>query len=274
MRTLIPAVAIGLVVAACAAAEDPTTTLRPATATTAATTTAPPTTTTTASSDEVFLEVDQPLRLIVTMPQFSITGTTTSGATVSIGDVEVAAVGDEDAAAFQLPVTLGPGASELIVVASDGTGAQATAFMSITYLPEASEEFAYLVGVGADEVVADYAEFLTGEEADEAAVDAGAIEEGESVPNDSFIRNVDPELRSLSVDDPPVVVLPTAETGPVTEVTVPFEEWLDLFDDGKPWPEGQSPPDDRFFLPAAEGTPYWLTIVDGSVVQIRQQYVP
>jgi hypothetical protein len=277
MRGLIAAAAAGLIVTACAAGEDATSTLPPATTSTAAPTTSTTITptTTTVQPGEVFLQVDQPLRLIVTMQQFFVTGTTTPGSTVAVGDVETTADAEGlPAAFFQIPVALEPGTSELIVVASDESGAQATAFLSITYLPEATEEFAYLMEVGPDEVVADYAEFLTGEEANQAAVAAGVIEEGDSVPNGYFIRNVNPRLRTLALDDPPVVVLPTAETGPVTEVAVPFEEWLARFDDGKSWPEGQSPPDDRFFFPAAEGTPYWLTIQDGIVVQIRQQYLP
>jgi hypothetical protein len=272
VKTLLALVVGGLVMTACGASDDTATTIASTAATT--TTTGPtPTTTTTTSQTEVFLQVDQPLRLIVTMPEFVVSGTTSPGATVTVGDVETTAVGDE-VAFFQVSLTLDPGTSELIVLATDDAGTQATAFLSITYLPDATEEFAFLTGVGPDAVVADYADFLMGDEANEAAVEAGVIEPGDSVPNDYFIRNVNPQLRTLRVDGVPVVVLPTGETGPVTDVAVPFDEWLDFFDDGHPWPEGESPDDSPFFLPGAAGTPYWLTIQDGSVVQIRQQYLP
>lgn len=232
-------------------------------------------TTTTIPAGEVFLLIDQPLRLIVTTPEFVISGTTTPGATVIVGDVETSTSGDaRPAAFFEVPVTLEPGTSEVIVIATDDAGTQATAFMSITYVPDATEEFGFLIEVGPDELTADYADFLTGEEANEAAIAAGEIEEGESVPNDYFIRNVNPQLRTLLIPAPPVVVVPTSETGAVTEVDIPFVEWLGFFDDGRPWPLGEAPFEEPFFLPGAEGAPYWLTIVDGSVVQIRQQYLP
>lgn len=45
----------------------------------------------------------------------------------------------------------------------------------------------------------DVAEFLTGDEANKAAAAAGVIEEGESVPNDYFVQNLNKSVVALPV---------------------------------------------------------------------------
>ena len=47
----------------------------------------------------------------------------------------------------------------------------------------------------------DYAEMLTGQEAVDAAVEAGYIAPGEDLPNDYFIRNDNPQKREFTVAD-------------------------------------------------------------------------
>ena len=47
----------------------------------------------------------------------------------------------------------------------------------------------------------DYAEMLTGQEAMDAAVEAGYIAPGEDLPNDYFIRNDNPQKREFTVAD-------------------------------------------------------------------------
>lgn len=281
IANLVP-LAFGL--AACMAPQGTATTGDDATDITApfatATSTVAPTTSV-AETEDLYLLVEwPPERLVVTTADLVVFGSVSPGANVRAGGVDTTAPEDgvevdgHRTAYFELALLLDPGANDLAVEAVGVSGAEVAADISVTYLPDAVEEFAYPTRVSETEVVADYAEFLTGDVADAAAIDAGEIAEGEHVPNGYYIRNVDPRLRTLPLDESPVVVLPTFAQGPVTEVNVAFDEWLAMFDDGRPWSEGQAPPGDGFFAPGAEGVPYWLTIHDGVVVQIRQQYLP
>ncbi|MFZ0625923.1 MAG: hypothetical protein WAN34_05475 [Acidimicrobiia bacterium] len=238
------------------------------------------TTNSTNEPTEVFLLVEwPPQRLVVVTSDILIRGSATPGAIVRAAGVETTVepvgyiVDGHSAAYFELPVSLEPGDADIEVSASDQTGAVATSDVTVTYLPAATEEFAFLTQVSASEIVADYAQWLTGEEANRAAVAAGDIPEGEEVPNGYYILNVNDRLRTLPLAESPVVVLPTSASGPVIDVNVGLDQWLSLFDEGKPWAEGESPGDD-YFGSGSIWTPYWLTLADGVVVQIHQQYVP
>ena len=114
-----------------------------------------------------------------------------------------------------------------------------------------------LVGQGIG-IQFDKAEFLTGEEANEAAVAAGAIEEGESVPNDYFILNQSKGTEALGFADD-------------------VEVYIETLQDGMP---GLAPADTLWLACAfAEDeshsrSPYWITVKDQSVTKIEEQYLP
>jgi len=148
---------------------------------------------------------------------------------------------------------------------------------------EPGREIAFLTQVSATEIVADSAEMLTGDEANQAAFEDGVIGSvDEGVPNDYYIRNQDDQLRTLAVADGVTVVLQTSATGSVSGVEVPMDEWLALFKaDGTPWDyevdEVPSWPEPHmgYFGAGTKGAPYWLTFdADGNVIEIEQQYLP
>lgn len=180
---------------------------------------------------------------------------------------------------FEAVIELAPGVNELFV--EDG---EINVVYTVTYLPGGTVEFSYLDRVGPDEMVADYAQWLSGEEANQAAFEDGVISSvDEGVPNDYYIRNVNPQLRTLPVASNVKVFLVTSASGSVTTIPVPLDEWLALHKpDGTPWdPDAgdQLPeltePHYGYFGAGSPTAPYWLTLdADGTVVQISQQYIP
>jgi hypothetical protein len=144
-------------------------------------------------------------------------------------------------------------------------------------LPEGVREFAYVVGVetsddGSVVVTADYAQFLTGDEAIQAAIEDGFIVEGETVPNDYYIVNDNSQLRELALDPSAPIVLNACfvDGECVTQVRVTIEQWTGLLAGDIPDGLGEG------FQWYGEGTlPYWL-ILEGEtiVVGIEEQYLP
>lgn len=132
--------------------------------------------------------------------------------------------------------------------------------------PEDGRHFGYLRSVDAGErtLTADLAEFLTGDEADRAAARAGEIEPGEDVPNDYFIVNEDEayveiplaaDLRIRVVGTPPELVKGELE---------PFAEAFGLRPD-------EVDPASTYRGVTSQ---YWLTLRDGAVAAIEEQYLP
>jgi hypothetical protein len=97
----------------------------------------------------------------------------------------------------------------------------------------------------------DLACWFTGEPAVEAAAEDGA----EPPPNDYYVRNANPPIRSLPVSpETEVVWYPTED--PASEVIVTFSDWVDGV--------------------TSRGTFFgvWLDVIDGEVFRIREQWVP
>lgn len=143
-------------------------------------------------------------------------------------------------------------------------------------LPEGVREFAYVVGVetsddGGVVVTADYAQFLTGEEATQAAIEDGFLVEGETVPNDYYIVNENPQLRELSLDPgaPIVLIVCFVDGDCVTHARVTVDQWLALLD-------GETPAglDDGFQWYGQAALPYWLILDGETIVAIEEQYLP
>ena len=114
-----------------------------------------------------------------------------------------------------------------------------------------------LVGQGIG-IQFDRAEFLSGKEANEAAVAAGAIEEGEAVPNDYFIVNQSDRTEALGFADD-------------------VEVYIETLQDGMP---GLAPADTLWLACAFAGdeshrhSPYWMTVKDQEVVKLEEVYLP
>lgn len=180
--------------------------------------------------------------------------------------------------AFETVIELTPGENEILI--ADGI---IDSVYTVTYLPGGTVEFAFLERVSADEIVADYAQWLTGEEANRAAIEDGVIEEGDTVPNDYYVRNQNPQLRTLPLADGAGIDLPSPAFGSVINVSVNTAEWLGLFkEDGTPWDveAGEEPPTLEephfgYFGAGYTGGGYWLTLNEaGEVVHITGQYRP
>jgi hypothetical protein len=119
-------------------------------------------------------------------------------------------------------------------------------------LPD-GEWFGYVDDATSSSLDFDLACWFTGD----AAVLASAEDGEESPPpNDYYVRNVNPALRTLAVAaDAEVAWLPNP-ADPSTEATAAYVDWL-------------SARTGRAFQPGV-----WLTIAGGAIEQIREQYVP
>ena len=152
--------------------------------------------------------------------------------------------------------------------ASGTTARQTTTTPTATTRGPSDEQFGYIRSVstaGPSATLAfDVAEFLTGGEAQRAAEEDGAVAPGEAVPNDYYIRNPDKSTQTL----------PIATTARITARRCPLcrngrpgnvEDFLGSF-----MKQGQTYADPY----RGAKSLYWLTIEDGTVVAIDEQYVP
>ncbi|HZD22841.1 MAG TPA: hypothetical protein VE569_05490 [Acidimicrobiia bacterium] len=104
-----------------------------------------------------------------------------------------------------------------------------------------------------------------------AAREDGYIGADEDLPG-GYIRNQNPRLRTLTITDDPVVVLIACypDEGPcVTSESVDLETWYRLTDN--PESAVETLGWHRYGL---GDLPYWLTLQDGVIVQVEEQYLP
>ena len=110
----------------------------------------------------------------------------------------------------------------------------------------------------------DEAELLTGKAAQKAAEDDGVVEPGEAVPNDYYIRNREKTAQTLRIANDAAI---TAKRCPLCRKGRPgeLEPFLAAFAQGR-----------QTYADPYRGKHalYWLTIEDGEVVGIDEQYVP
>ena len=103
----------------------------------------------------------------------------------------------------------------------------------------------------------DLAEFLTGEAAAQAAADHG---DESPPPNDYYIVNDNPKLRTMLVA--PDVTIQAIDWTNCCELTdVPYTDWA----------ASLTAPTDALHGALSQ---YWLTLADGSIVTIEEQYLP
>ena len=161
----------------------------------------------------------------------------------------------------------------LVAAACGGRGAgesdaPASTQSATTTAAAADEHFGYIRSVSTAGPTAtlafDEADFLTGKEAQQAAEKDGAVEPGEAVPNDYYIRNPDKATKTY----------PIANDARITA------KRCSLCRNGKP---GELEPFLAAFMERGQtyndpyrgkDSLYWLTIEDGRVVAIDEQYVP
>lgn len=129
---------------------------------------------------------------------------------------------------------------------------------------EDGRHFGYIKSVSERElnVVIDIAEFLSGDEAQEAAEEAGVVEEGEPVPNDYYILNVNPQLRRVPLAPAVAVRILDLATGTVATKEIDLPTFARIFQR----PKGSEVGHLR--------SGYWVTIVNGEIVDVEEQYVP
>jgi hypothetical protein len=175
---------------------------------------------------------------------------------------------------FEAFLDLDPGDHRIDVTATDATGAQQSVVMTVVVDPTLERQLAYVRDIDpvARTVVADYVEFLSGDDATSAARSDGVISDDEELPGGFYLRNQNPKLRTLALGDPGSIVLQACypDDGPcVVEEAVGLDAWIGLLAD----PE--SAPDRYGWNWFSYGTaPFWLTIHDGVVVHFNELYLP
>ena len=115
------------------------------------------------------------------------------------------------------------------------------------------------VDTGGRTVVVDVIQFLTGEAARDASVADG---HGGEVPNDYYIRNVNPRLRTLAFADAvEVTVLDSSVGGNDAARSVATDiATLARVVQLRPGP--------------GDGNPFWITVAAGRVTKVEEQYLP
>lgn len=131
---------------------------------------------------------------------------------------------------------------------------------------EDGEHFGFVESVDAEggTMVLDLAYFLTGDEANQAAADHG---DETPVPNDYYIVNDNPKLRTLSLS--PDVELALLDWNNCCDEF--FDGDLTTFATAIETGE-QVTVGDEVYLGTL--SPYWLTVQDGLVVRIEEQFLP
>jgi hypothetical protein len=103
----------------------------------------------------------------------------------------------------------------------------------------------------------DLAYLLTGDAANQAAADHG---DETPVPNDYYIVNDNPRLRTMPVS-PTVQIDPIDWTNCCEPTSVPYADWA----------ASLTHPTDALL---GTQVPYWITVTDGQIVTIEEQYLP
>jgi hypothetical protein len=197
-------------------------------------------------------------------------------AEVMVGDTPADVIADplSGLSAFEAVVDLQPGPHAITITATNSHGLENSIVLSVLVDPALETETAWIrdVDLRTRAVVVDSVEFLTGDEATAAAQEDGVIEEGEELPGGFYLRNPDPGLDVLTLGDVRVVTLQACfpESGPcVVERAADLDDWIELISD-----PGLAEERHGWDWYGAGSAPYRLTLQDGTIVQIQEQYLP
>ena len=112
----------------------------------------------------------------------------------------------------------------------------------------------------APRLTVDFAQMLSGAEAAAAAAAAG---DESPPPNDYYIVNENPRVRTFPVDPGLTVRMTSTAEGTQPEgYSMAFGAWFDAY-------SGMSGT-----FPAIRDVPYWITIENGTITAIEEQYLP
>jgi hypothetical protein len=165
----------------------------------------------------------------------------------------------------------------LVAVAAAGCGASGNRIPSEASSPserkEAGEQFGFVTEADAAKrtITFDPAEWLDGEEGRLAAVEDGAIGSDEGLSNDYYIRNPDGRTRELELAPTASVRAAMPVTGLAARPPADCKSGTGC--------TGYDVSLAGFFasfrkLRYADGLKFWLTIRDGKVVRLDEQYTP
>ena len=268
-----------LVIASCAGTDDTQNTITTSTAPTSTQqppSTGEPSTTTARSGEPPVINLAGTTTIYSPDGVIVVQGWVDRPAKVTVGNVDAAVYDDpvSGVSNFEAELTLEAGNHPITITATDSAGTQNTVVLTVIVDPALERRIVYLKEADLIErtLVVDEVEFLTGNEATSAAIEDGFISADEELPNGYYMRNQDPEVRTLTLGDPRVVTLQACfpDPGPcVTEQAVDLDTWAELL----AAPESAA---DLFGWNwyGAGQLPYWFTLQDGIVVQIQEQYLP
>ena len=157
-------------------------------------------------------------------------------------------------------VTGGPSTGSEGPSSSPSSVATETSTVEPTPAPEIEDgrHFVFVKRAKDGSVTFDLAYLLTGKDAEQAAKDAG---QELPVPNDYFIVNDNPKLRTVPVGDGAKIMVYDWSMCCDTYTSISYDEFAGYV---------ASPTDDF------HGTlsPYWLRVQGGQIVKIEEQYLP
>jgi hypothetical protein len=150
----------------------------------------------------------------------------------------------------------GAGGAPATTAAPASTAGAPTTSEPATFADGRHPVYLKTVDPGQQTITFDLIQFFTGEAATKAAAEDG---EESPPPNDYYIRNVNPRLRTLPVrSGAPITVnvLAAGSTGNATkDVSVTLAELAGYF-------------------PNSGTAPFWITVDQGQVTEIAQQFLP
>ena len=160
---------------------------------------------------------------------------------------------------------------------TSSVGSTTTSDDNPAVLPDGDRQFAFVTGVeqaddGTWTVTADYAQWLTGDDAIEAAEQAGDLDDNGDLPSgDYYILNENPRLRELVLDPAaPIALNACFISGDcVVLVDATIADWVALLNGEVPESLGEG------FQWYGNGLlPYWLIFDGETIVGIEEQYLP
>jgi hypothetical protein len=258
------------------ATTEPTTTAAPTTTTSVATTSTEASTTTLAATTGPVLRLAGSTVVYTPTGEVHVEGWVEGPASVTVGGVDAETYDNPDARTdFWADLTMDVGTSDVEVVATAPDGSTSSRTVRIVTDPSFVRQFAFITAVEPETstVVADYAEWYTGDEAAAAAIEDGEGSGDGTYDLDFYIRNQNDRLRTLDVATGTEVALIACypnEDGPcVTTESVGLVTFADLLDQ-----PGTALDTEGWNWYGTGEAPFWLTISEGVVIQIDEQYLP